>query len=585
MAEILRGLGVSPGVAVGRVRLVCPDPRVALPARALAKTAEEEIHRLSLARQTARDELLDLADRVRAVLGEHYAAMFEAQLLVLDDPGLMSETERGIRQRGVVAEAALAEAVEEFTRRFESVDQDYFRERGGDLGDVHRRLQRLLRGERSIPRSVPGEPFVLVTHSLGPSEAVALVREGVVGLATDVGGPTSHTAILAHALGIPAVIGLHDVTRRVVPGVGVVLDGERGLVEVDPGPEALRNASVRREEWLARASAMALVSSEPAVTRDGQEVVLRANIEIPAQVDLAVRCGARGVGLYRSEFLFVTRFPRIPSEEEHYQAYREMAERVAPHPAVIRTLDLGGTAYVPASEALAESNPVLGLRAVRLCLRRPDIFVPQLRGLLRAAAHGEIRILVPLVTTREEIVEVRALLAREVRRLREEGHACRESMALGAMVETPAAAVIADQLARDCDFLSVGTNDLIQYALAVDRGNESVGHLYEPLHPAVLRMVEFVARSGRSRGIPVSLCGEMAADPRLVGLLLGLGLRELSVEPRVLASVAEAVRRVDAERAAILARRAMDCRSASEVARALRENAEGSGCTTPGQEI
>ena len=577
MGETLKGLGVSPGVALGRVWLVRPDLGPGARPDAPARSPEEEIARFSQARRKAREDLQILRERVRVALGEHYAAMFEAQILVLEDPGLLAETEGRIRERGLAAEAALADAVEEFTRRFESVDHGFFRERGGDLGDVHRRLDRLLRGERSSPRSLPGEPLILVTHSLGPSEAVALVHEGVVGLATDVGGPTSHTAILAHALGVPAVIGLHDVTRRVTPGSPVVLDGQRGLVEIEPGPEAVRNAAQRREEWLARESAMSLLSLEPAVTRDGQPVALRANIEISSQVDLALRCGARGVGLYRSEFLFVTRFPRIPSEEEHYQVYREMAEKVAPHPAVIRTLDLGGTGYVPEPEDLRESNPVLGLRAVRLCLKRPDIFLPQLRGLLRSANHGDVRILVPLVTTRQEILAVRALLAREVERLRAEGQSCRGDIPVGAMVETPAAAAIADQLARDCDFLSIGTNDLIQYTLAVDRGNESVVHLYEPLHPAVLRMVEFVARAGRSRGIPVSLCGEMAGDPRWTGLLLGLGLRELSVEPRVLASVAEAVRRVDTRHAEAVARRSLEAPSAEEVARALQEAPDGDG--------
>jgi phosphotransferase system enzyme I (PtsI) len=296
----------------------------------------------------------------------------------------------------------------------------------------------------------------------------------------------------------------------------------------------------------------------PSTTRDGVEMTIRANIEFPSEVELALRFGARGVGLYRSEFLFLTQSPQLPSEEEHYHTYRQIAEQVAPHPAIIRTLDLGGEKYFHEVLGNQESNPVLGLRAVRLCLQRLDIFRPQLRGLLRAATQENLQIMLPLVTTPDEILQVRRLLAEEAEQLRSEGVAVRGDVPLGIMVEVPAAAIAADVLAREADFFSLGTNDLIQYSLAVDRGNEAVSYLYQPLHPGVLRMVRFVADSARRQGIPVAMCGEMAADVAAIGLLIGLGLRELSVQPRSVAAVRRAVSGVDSREAEEWAERQLD---------------------------
>jgi phosphotransferase system enzyme I (PtsI) len=297
----------------------------------------------------------------------------------------------------------------------------------------------------------------------------------------------------------------------------------------------------------------------PTVTRDGVEILLRANIEFPDEASLAARYGARGVGLYRSEFLFVAKAPAFPDEEEHYRTYRDVAARVAPHPAIIRTLDLGGEKYFHDVLDASEANPVLGLRGLRLCLQRPEIFVPQLRALIRAAVDADIRILLPLVTTIGEVREVRRIIQREAEALRAAGIPCRPSVPLGVMIETPAAAMIADMLVREADFLSLGTNDLIQYALAVDRGNPAVASLYEPLHPAVLRMIRFVVRAGRALNVPVSLCGEMAASPEMVPTLLGLGLRELSCPPRMVPLVREAIRATDAG----MATRAVDDRAAA----------------------
>ncbi len=575
MTRILRGTGVSPGIAVGRVLVLHPDARPVVAAPIEPERVEGELVRLRHARDAARGELQELRDRIRGALGEHFAAVFEVQLLILDDPALVGETERRIREQLVEAPWALQEATTVFLRRFDAVIERTFRERGGDLADVHRRLQRHLRGGVADVSALPHGPLVLVARALGPSEAVALVREGVVGLAIDGGGPTSHTAILAQALSIPAVVGLHDASRHVRSGEEVVLDGELGELHLSPDRAKLAQAQSARERWLAAESSMASTEALPVVTSDGVEIVLRANIELPEQVSLARRNGASGVGLYRSEFLFLAHGPRLPSEEEHYQAYRAMAEAFAPHPVVIRTLDLDGERYFRDVGAASEANPVLGLRAVRFCLQRPDIFLPQLRALLRAAAHGDVRILIPLVTTCDEIHAVRRLLRSEAESLRAAGVACRADPPVGAMVEVPAAAMIADQLASEADFLSIGTNDLIQYSLAVDRGNESVTHLYRPLHPGVLRMIDFTVRSAVASGKPISLCGEMAADPSLAPLLVGFGLRELSVEPRALPTVMESLRRLSAARSRELATHALTLPSAQDVARYISAAGDG----------
>ena len=330
----------------------------------------------------------------------------------------------------------------------------------------------------------------------------------------------------------------------------VVVDGDRGEVVIDPDAGRLVEARAQHDFWVSREDAWAETRDLPAVTRDGVEIVLRANVEFPDEAAIAVRFGARGIGLYRSEFLFVARAPHLPDEEDHYRTYLDLAERVAPHPVVVRTLDLGGEKYFHEVIDRAESNPVLGLRGLRLCLMRPEIFVPQLRALLRASAHANIRILLPLVTSVDEVREVRRILTREAATLRASGALCRPDVPVGAMIETPAAAMTADLLAREVDFLSVGTNDLIQYTLAVDRGNPAVAAMYEPLHPAVLRMLRFVVRAGKAAGVPVSLCGEMASAPDLIPTLLGLGFRELSCSPRAVPRVREAIRATEIARAA-----------------------------------
>jgi phosphotransferase system enzyme I (PtsI) len=544
MGLVVEGMGVSSGVAVGRAYLLHAEPLPIVPDPVPPERVDSEIETFHRARERAAAELDQVKARIAEELGQSYAGIFDAQKLVLEDSHLVQETVKRIRVGRVSARWALKEVVDGLTRRFHAVEDEYIRERGGELLDVQRRLQRLLRGETGSRRQLPDDgPLVVVAHAVGPSDAVLLAGRQVVGLATDVGGRTSHTAILAQALSLPAVVGLRDLSRRVRAGDPIVLDGDSGQVIVSPDPTATAEAEERRKLSQALESSMVGAAHAPAVTADGTEITLRANIEFPAEVERAIAFGAQGIGLYRSEFLFLSRAPAMPDDEDHANTYAEICAKMAPDPVVIRTFDLGGEKYSHHVMQSEEVHPVLGLRGIRLCLRRHDIFLPQLRGLLRAAAiHDNLRIMLPLVTSAEEIREVRTLIEREAASLRSEGQAARADVPLGIMIEVPGAALAADSLAREADFFSIGTNDLVQYALAVDRRSDSMADRYQPTHPGVLRMIQYSVEAAREHGIPVSICGEMAADPRLVILLVGLGLRELSVQPRAIAGVREAVR-------------------------------------------
>ncbi len=550
MSREFHGVAAAPGVAVGRITRLDAGATEIRRHRPAGSSAGDERGRLDEARAIAREEILSLRARLAETLGERQAAILDAQALVLDDPALLDEVDLRLAEGDASAEEALRSALSGFVAKIEAIDDPYLRERAADLTDLERRVTRLLAGTAAAEASSGHGPAVVVAHAIGPSDTVALARDGVVGLAADLGGPTSHTAILARALGLPSVIGLGKLAAQTTAGERIVVDGDRGLVLLDASDAEVAEALDRRASWLAIEAHGAESRDVPAMTRDGVLVTLRANVEFPEEVVAADRFGAQGIGLYRSEFLYIARAPRLPDEEDHRRTALDLAARLAPYPVVVRTLDLGGEKYFHEVLERAETNPVLGLRGLRLCLARPEIFVPQLRGLLRAAAEADVRILLPLVTSLGELRVVRELIAREAASLNAAGIACRPDVALGVMIETPAAAMTADLFAREADFLSVGTNDLVQYALAVDRGNPSVASLYDPFHPAVLRMLRFVIRAGRARGVPVSLCGEIAGAPEIVPALVGLGFRELSCPPRAIPRVREAIRGTIAAEAA-----------------------------------
>jgi len=561
-----KGTGVSGGVSIGRALVLESRDvsiyRVPIPESDVARELERWRHAVGEAKR----QIEQLRHRVHSEMGDTYGAIFDAHLLLLEDQGLIEAVSRAISEQRVNAEWALKENVEEHLKVFQGLNDTYFQERGGDLEDVHSRLQRILAGSMvHHDLSELTEDVVVVAPGLSPSDTALLNKDHVIGIAIDGGSRTSHTAIIANALQIPAVVGLHTLSEGVRTGDLMVLDGERGDVVHEPSPEQVREFEKRRADWERRDQELLKLRDLPAVTEDGLEITLLANIELPDEVETCLRRGAAGIGLYRSEFLYLQRSPNLPTEEDHYQACRALAEGIKPRTAVIRTLDLGGEKYFHSVLEGEEANPVMGMRAIRFCLHRPEIFRAQLRGILRASAHGSIRMMFPMVSGIEEVRQARALLEEVRQDLRRQNIPFDECLPVGIMIEVPAAAAVADLLAREIDFFSIGTNDLIQYTLAIDRGNESVSYLYQPLHPAILRQVKFVVEAARRHGRSVSLCGEMAADPLGVAILIGLGLTELSMNSLSIPSVKSLIRRLNAAQLRDVASRALDMAGALEI--------------------
>ena len=566
----LQGIGGSPGIAVGKALVLESEETTIFRVPIEPDQVEAEVARFLAARDAAREQLEAIGRRVSTSLGESYAQIFDAHLLILDDRSLTGETVKTIREEKVNAEWALREVVHRLLGFFAEMQDPYLKERGGDIEDVHARLQQLLAGRHGQhDLSELTEDTIIVAHSLSPSDAAGLHHKRIVGLAIDVGGKTSHTAILAQARGIPAVLALHDFTQHVRGGDTILLDGDTGTVEIAPAPESIAASADKRAALVVRDTAMLAEKGLPAVTEDGVAVSLLANIEFPDEMPLAMRNGAAGVGLYRSEFLYLMRSPDLPTEAEHLEAYREILRGAEGRETVVRTLDLGGEKYFHTVLDREGTNPVLGLRAIRFCLKRSDIFKTQLRGLLRASVEPNLRVMLPLISGVAELRMAKGILDQARAELTAEGVPFNPDLDLGIMIEVPSAAVTADLLAKEVRFFSIGTNDLIQYALAIDRGNESVAYLYQPFHPAVLRLIRSVVEAANRAGIDVSICGEMAAEPVATPILVGLGLRKLSMTATAIPFVRRMVRRIDAGEAEALVAELVDMPSGEEVERTL----------------
>ncbi len=563
--KMLRGIPVSQGVSRGRV-VVLNRTRIDPAKSVIFKSdlsAEED--RLEAALAETRQQIVAMQSRLRDAMGAKEALIFDSHLLVLEDPMLLEEVSRFIREDLVSAEFAFHSASEKYADALAKVEDAYLSERAADIRDVTQRVLANLMGRPTCAGLVNlTEPCIVVAHDLTPSDTATMDPAKVLGFITEVGSRTSHTAILARSLRIPAVLGLGGAIGELQSGLSVLIDGFNGFVVIDPAEQTLFEYGQLVERQASIEESLEIIHDDAAETKDGHRIILSANIERAADVESVLQSGATGVGLFRTEFLFINRSD-LPDEEEQFAAYRRVTESLAPAPVIIRTLDLGGDKLLSHVNVAEEMNPFLGWRAIRLCLEEKDLFRTQLRAILRASAFGDLKIMYPMVSGVEELEAANVLLDECRDQLRAAGTAFADTIEIGVMIETPSAAMIADSLARRVQFFSIGTNDLIQYALAVDRLNEKIAHLYEPTHPGILRLIQATVDAGQAHGIWTGVCGEMAGDLAAVPLLLGLGVAELSVTPSMVPRVKMLIRSIEMAQARELAAFALDSDSPKEI--------------------
>lgn len=530
---------------------------------------EEEIERFTRAVEMAREEVRDLGRTVAQRLDANQAAIFDAHLFLLEDPLLIDRTIQRVRETSRNAEYIFWSVTREIGDELQSLGDTYFSERSHDLFDVARRVLKFLDelSENESQKTLP-KGSIVVANDLGPGETAQFHKDAIAGICTNTGGPTSHTAIMAKALSLPAVVGLDFLTHYVRTGDFLIIDGTEGKVILNPAPDQIEYYQERAEEYRQARSQLLQISSLPAETQDGHAISLMANIEFTTEVDYALIQGAEGIGLYRTEYLYIERNV-LPTEEEQEADYAAVIEAMGDRPVVFRTIDVGGDKIATAVPTNKEANPFLGLRALRLCLAHCDLFRSQLRPMMRAARGKELHILLPMVSGVEEIIQARMIINEVYRDLQETGEPLPERVLIGAMIEIPSAALQAEVIAREVDFFSIGTNDLVQYTLAVDRVNKMVGYLYQETHPAVLQLIHHVAEVARRTATPISVCGEMAGDPRLALLLLGLGVRTLSMSPGMIGPVKQAIRSSRLDELEEMARHLLTLGSPGEVRAAL----------------
>jgi phosphotransferase system enzyme I (PtsI) len=559
------GAGVSPGIAQGAIHVVRDDLDDVARYRIEAGQIANEIGRFEAALIQTRTQILEMQQKIAESIGAKDAGIFDAHLLVVEDRTLIDEVLRKLEADLCNVEWVFQEVATNYAETLSKIDDPYLRERALDIEDVTRRVIRNLQGKAPKAFLALTEPHILVAHNLTPSDAATMNRERVLGIATDLGSRTSHTAIMARSLNIPAIVGLHNATEKLETGQHVLLDGTDGLLIVDPTPETFARYGELESKRVQITQKLAELRETKSTTRDGRHIVLSANIELPGDVDAVAANGAEGIGLYRTEFLYLNR-TTLPTEDEQYETYRKVAERVSPDPLIIRTFDLGGDKLAPgAADVGDELNPFLGWRAIRFCLENIDIFKTQLRAILRASAVGNVKIMFPMISGVGELRRALSVLAECKEELRRTGSTFSDTTEVGAMIEIPSAALSADILAREVDFFSIGTNDLIQYAIAVDRVNERIAHLYEPTHPAVLRLLKMIADAARANDIWVGVCGEMAGDIALIPLLLGLGMDELSAGATLVPRVKRAVQSLTIPECRQLVDEALELQTPSEI--------------------
>lgn len=568
--EYIEGVPASPGIVIGKAFILDTERPHVGEEKIRPGDVEHEIEAFVAAIEEIRKELSRFRRALADELGETHARIFDAHLMILEDSTVVDGTIRRVREQHVSAALALTETIGHVTKAMEKTDDEYLRDRVYDIKDIERRLLMRLLGRKASSLSQLESDVIVVARDLAPTHTASMHKERVIGFATEAGGRTSHAAIMARSLEIPAVVGIRGVTDRIRQGESIIVDGTLGVVVYRYDEAVLEYYLDRKRQYEEFERELLTLKDYPATTRDGRKFELAANIEIPEEVRSALAHGAEGIGLFRTEYLFIAR-DDLPSEDEQYEAYRSVVEAMAPSNVVIRTLDVGGDKFGPHGAAEKEANPFLGWRGIRYSLSNPDVFMRQLRAILRASAHGSVRVMFPMISSLHEVRDARQVLEAARQELRSSGLAFDENVEVGVMIETPAAAAIADFIAQEVDFMSIGSNDLIQYSLAVDRGNGRVAYLYDEYHPAVLRLIDQTVRAARRHRRWVGLCGEMAGNPLCVLLLIGFGLDELSSSPLMLPEIKSIIRSMTYSSARKLVQKVLRMKTGSEVRRCLEQ--------------
>jgi phosphotransferase system enzyme I (PtsI) len=558
----MKGIGVSPGIVIGRV-LLKEEKQIIVEKRDITNY-EEEIQRFKRAIESGKSEIQDIYDNVLKNMGETEASIFEAHLMILEDPEMIEQVEKKIEENKVNAEWALKEISEMFISMFEAMDNEYMKERAADIKDVTSRLMKKLLSIEEINFSELANEVIIVAHDLTPSDTSQIDKNKVLGFITEIGGRTSHSAIMARTLEIPAIVAVKDITTKVKNGDLIVFDGEEGLIHINPEEQIVKLYEDKKAEYNKSQKQLSLLIGKESITTDGIRVELAANIGTPKDLESVINNDSEGIGLFRSEFLYMDR-KTAPSEEEQFDAYKEVAAKMKNKPVVIRTLDVGGDKELDYLNLPKEMNPFLGYRAIRVCLDKVDIFKTQLRAILRASAYGNIKIMFPMISSIEELRAAKAILQEVRNELIKENIKFNDKLEVGIMIEIPAAAIISDLLAKEVDFFSIGTNDLIQYTTAVDRMNEKISHLYNPFHPALLRLVKMVIDNAHKENKWVGMCGEVAGDPKLIPILIGMGLDEFSMSPISILKARGIIRNISQEEMSDLALKVINLPTAQEV--------------------
>lgn len=565
MSFTMHGVGVSSGIAIGQAHLVSHALLEVVHYRVPKDLIEQEVTRFQQALETVRHDLQMIRSQLSAKAPAELDAFVSTHLMFLNDHMLAETPKEIIRSEHCNAEWALKQQMEHVVEQFDEIEDEYLRERKHDVVQVVERLIKVLLGHPSqVPIKKQESAIILVAHDLSPADAIQFKQHQFAAFITDVGGVTSHTAILARSLNIPSIVALQRSRNLIRDGELIIVDGQQGVVIVNPDSSTLAEYKLRQEQWEIEQQKLKRIKLTKPVTLDGTPIELQANIEVPEDVVAAKAAGATGVGLYRTEFLFMNRRD-MPDEDEQFEAYRKVAEAMNNMPVTIRTLDLGADKEMNPDTARTCTNPALGLRAIRLCLSEPAIFHTQLRAILRASKYGKIKMLIPMLSSLVELRQTMLLIDRAKVSLRNQGIAFDEKIEVGGMIEIPAAALCAEAFAKEMDFLSIGTNDLIQYSLAIDRTDDTVSHLYNPLHPAVLHLIEMTIRAGQKLGVPVSVCGEMAGDIKLTRLLLGLGLRQFSMHPSNVLAVKNQVLQTDLPNVVPIARKILNVHNTDKI--------------------